>query len=122
MATVVEQLTALFAAFNDRDWDAFDQVVDGFAEDFTLTLPRSGRDPVTRSAYGALVRTQVADHDDLRYDLGTFLTAESGDVALTLERHFTRRGRPFVLPLCIVARTAGTTIESITEYAGQPTG
>jgi ketosteroid isomerase-like protein len=136
---VDSQLTALFEAFNDRDWDAFDAVVAGFAPDFTLTLPRSGRAPVTRDAYPGLVRSQVQQHPDLRYVVGqSFLAddgwegvrtaaddtegdgADTGLIALTLERRYTRHSGDFVLPLCLVAETRGGAITSIVEYAAAP--
>ena len=113
-------LPALFAAFNRRDWDRFDEVVDQlFTEDFALHLPKQGAPTVDRDAYPGVVRDEVERHDDLHYEVGAALAGD-GAVALTLERTFRQGGRTVTVPVCLVAELDGDRIRTITEYAAAP--
>lgn len=113
-------LPALFAAFNARDWDRFDGVVDDlFSPDFLLHLPKRGARPLDRDAYRRAVREEVDTHPDLRYVVGDTLVGPDR-LALTLERRFTLAGRSTIVPVCLVARLVEGRIATITEYAGAP--
>lgn len=116
----MDDLAALFAAFNRRDWERFDALVDAlFAPGFVLHLPKVGSRPVGRDDYGPLVRSEVEAHPDLRYEVGVPF-GDDERVALTLQRRFTRDGRAVVIPLCLVAEHRDGRITTITEYAAAP--
>jgi len=89
----VADLPELFTAFNARDWDRFDAVVDElFAPGFLLHLPKRGSDALDRDAYAAAVRREVETHPDLHYAIGETMTGPDR-LAVTLERRFALGGR-----------------------------
>ena len=114
-----EALIRLFAAFNDRDWSAFEDVVERwFDPAFRLHLPKRGSRPLDRGAYLATSRAQTDLHPDLAYAVE--LVFGTGPIALTAVRHFSRQDRRIEIPICLIASVDGDRITTIEEFASAP--